>query len=161
MTSETRYSALLETLPVITYDEFLEKDKTEDLCFEVSDEKISDDLEDYFSEQLDYVVTKEDVDNAINNAKNIIVSTKDRYKLPKNFILEAVSDYLSDNFGYDAYELGYLEDMVGGEVFDICESKINEHIKGWYTSDVIKYKLDASKEVEEYLKEELGETYPC
>ena len=161
MNSESRYNALLETLPTITYDEFLEKDKTEDLCFEVSDEKISDDLEDYFSEQLDYIRTKEDVECAINAAKNIIVSTKDRYKLPKGYILENVSDYLSDNFGYDGYELGYLEDMVGAEVFEECEDKINQHIRGWYTSDTIKYKLDASKEVEEYLKESMGEDYPC
>ena len=152
-----KYNTLLETLQTITYEEFLEKNKTEDLCFEISDENLSEDIEDYFSEQLYDVTTKEEMDVAIKSAKNIIVSTKDRYKLPKDFILEQVSDYLSDNFGYNGYELGYLEEMVGAEVFKECEKKINEYIKGWYCSGTIKYKLDASKEVKEYLEEELAD----
>ena len=150
----------VKTLPIINYNEFLEKDKTEDLCFEVDDGKISDDLEDYFYEQLDYVNTKEEIELAINAAKHIEVSEKERYKLPENWLLECVSDYLSDNFGYDGYELGYLDDMIGKEFFDKIQDQINNEIKGWYTAGVTKYVMDASKEVEEHLKEELETDYP-
>lgn len=159
LTKEQEHKEYVNSLPLITYNEFIEKDKTEDLCFEIADGNISDDLEDYFSE-LDYVVTKDEVITAIRDAKNIEIYKKERYKLPKGLILEDVSSYLEDNFGYNGYELGYLDDMIGSEVFEQCESKINEYIKGWYTTDKVVYRMDASKEVEEYLKEELGEDYP-
>lgn len=50
MKTSMTHEEYVKTLPIINYDEFLEKDKTEDLCFEVNDGKISDDLEDYFYE---------------------------------------------------------------------------------------------------------------
>ena len=50
--------------------------------------------------------------------------------------------------------------MIGKEFFDKIQDQINNEIKGWYTSGVTKYVMDASKEVEEYLREELGEDYP-
>jgi hypothetical protein len=142
-------------LKVITLEEFYELNKKEDLCFEVAEGKISDDEEDYYNE-LDWVTSEEDLRAAVNSAKNIMVMKKERYKLPKGLIIEQVSSYLEDNYGYDGYELGYLEDMIGSEVFEQCENKINEYIKGWYTEGEIEYCLDMSKEVEEYLREELN-----
>ena len=159
MQTELTHEEYVKTLPIISYDEFIEKDKTEDLCFEIADGKISDDLEDYFSE-LDYVTTKDEVVCAIRDAKHIEIMEKERYKIPKGWLIETVSDHLQDNFGYEPYELGYLDEMMGSEAFDECTEKINNFIKGWYTSGVTKYVMDASKEVEEYLKDELGEDYP-
>ena len=142
-------------LKVITLEEFYELNKKEDLCFEVAEGKISDDEEDYYNE-LDWVTNEEDLRAAVNSAKNIMVMKKERYKLPKGLIIEQVSSYLEDNYGYDGYELGYLDDMIGSEVFEQCENKINEYIKGWYTEGEIEYCLDMSKEVEDYLREELN-----
>ena len=142
-------------LKVITLKEFYELNKKEDLCFEVAEGKISDDEEDYYNE-LDWVTNEEDLRAAVNSAKNIMVMKKERYKLPKGLIIEQVSSYLENNYGYDGYELGYLDDMIGSEVFEQCENKINEYIKGWYTEGEIEYCLDMSKEVEEYLREELN-----
>ena len=142
-------------LKVITLEEFYKLNEKEDLCFEVAEGKISDDEEDYYNE-LDWVTNEEDLKVAVNNAKNIMVMKKERYKLPKGLIIEQVSSYLEDNYGYDGYELGYLDDMIGSEVFEQCENKINEYIKGWYTVGEIEYCLDMSKEVEEYLREELN-----
>lgn len=142
-------------LKVITLEEFYELNKKEDLCFEIAEGKISDDEEDYYNE-LDWVTNEEDLRAAVNSAKNIMVMKKERYKLPKGLIIEQVSSYLEDNYGYDGYELGYLDDMIGSEVFEQCENKINEYIKGWYTGGEIEYCLDMSKEVEEYLREELN-----
>ena len=157
MTSENAKEILKNglDLKVITLEEFYELNKKEDLCFEVAEGKISDDEEDYYNE-LDWVTNEEDLKVAVNNAKNIMVMKKERYKLPKGLIIEQVSSYLEDNYGYDGYELGYLDDMIGSEVFEQCENKINEYIKGWYTEGEIEYCLDMSKEVEEYLREELN-----
>ena len=145
------YKSLIDSLPVITYEEFL-KDE-EDLCFEINDEKITDDLEEWIAENCENIYTEEEKQQTIDSAKRIVVSTKERYKIPKGYILEQVSSFLEDNFGYDSYELGGLEDAVGGEVFEECENKINQHIKGWYTSGYLRYVMDASKQVEEYFKE--------
>lgn len=143
----------------ITYEKFLELNKTEDLCFEVADGKISDDIEDYFCE-LDYVVTAEDVKAAIISAKQVKIFNKERYKIPKGFIMGFVSDYLTDNFGYDSYEQDSLENIVGEEIFTEFETKLNKELSHLYTSYVGDYIMDISKEVEEYLKSELGEDYP-
>lgn len=143
----------------ISYEEFLRIDKTEDLCFEVADGKISDDIEDYFSE-LDWVTSEDDIKAAINSAKQVKIYEKARYKLPKGILMEWVTDYLTDNFGFDTYEQDTLDNIVGEELFNEFEEKINKEISHLYTSYVGNYIMDISKEVEEYLKEELGEDFP-
>ena len=55
------------------------------------------------------------------------------------------------------------EAIANGEFLSDCmfeEEKINKEISHLYTSYVGNYIMDISKEVEEYLKEELGENYP-
>ena len=74
--------------------------------------------------------------------------------------MEWVTDYLTDNFGFDTYEQDTLDNIVGEELFNEFEEKINKEISHLYTSYVGNYIMDISKEVEEYLKEELGEDYP-
>lgn len=142
----------------ISYDEFLKLNETEDLCFEVADGKISDDIEDYLDE-LYYVATQEEIKTAINQAKQVKIYKKERYKLPKGCLIEWVSDYLTDNFGYDTYEMDTLDNIVGEELFNEFEEKINKEISHLYTSSVGDYIMDISKEVEEHLKSELGEDY--
>ena len=143
----------------ITAKEFIKKNKKEDLCFEVADGKISDDIEDYFSE-LDWVISEDDIKTAINSAKQVKIYKKERYKLPKGILMEWVTDYLTDNFGFDTYEQDTLDNIVGEELFNEFEEKINKEISHLYTSYVGNYIMDISKEVEEYLKKELGEDYP-
>lgn len=158
MISISRMKELVEETS-ITAKEFIEKNKKEDLCFEVSDGKISDDIEDYFSE-LDWVISEDDIKTAINSAKQVKIYKKERYKLPKGILMEWVTDYLTDNFGFDTYEQDTLDNIVGEELFNEFEEKINKEISHLYTSYVGNYIMDISKEVEEYLKKELGEDYP-
>ena len=158
MISMSRMKELVEETS-ITAKEFIKKNKKEDLCFEVADGKISDDIEDYFSE-LDWVISEDDIKAAINSAKQVKIYKKERYKLPKGILMEWVTDYLTDNFGFDIYEQDTLDNIVGEELFNEFEEKINKEISHLYTSYVGNYIMDISKEVEEYLKEELGEDYP-
>ena len=158
MISMSRMKELVEETS-ITAKEFIKKNKKEDLCFEVADGKISDDIEDYFSE-LDWVISEDDIKAAINSAKTVKIYEKARYKLPKGILMEWITDYLTDNFGFDTYEQDTLDNIVGEELFNEFEEKINKEISHLYTSYVGNYIMDISKEVEEYLKEELGEDYP-
>lgn len=158
MISISRMKELVEETS-ITAKEFIEKNKKEDLCFEVSDGKISDDIEDYFSE-LDWVISEDDIKTAINSAKQVKIYKKERYKLPKGILMEWVTDYLTDNFGFDTFEQDTLDNIVGEELFNEFEEKINKEISHLYTSYMGNYIMDISKEVEEYLKKELGEDYP-
>ena len=158
MISISRMKKLVEETS-ITAKEFIKKNKKEDLCFEVADGKLSDDIEDYFSE-LDWVISEDDIKAAINSAKQVKIYEKARYKLPKGILMEWVTDYLTDNFGFDTYEQDTLDNIVGEELFNEFEEKINKEISHLYTSYVGNYIMDISKEVEEYLKKELGEDYP-
>ena len=80
----------------------------------------------------------------------IRVYTKERMKLPQNYIMEWVEDYLSDNYGYDSYELGSIEDYLGKDMFIEFTDKINKNIP-WYVLGELVGTIDLSEDMKEYL----------
>ena len=146
-----KYQELLDSLPNITSEEFYEKDKTEDLCYEVKEGTVAEDIEDYLDEHSDIDFDNtEEIQDLIQRSKQIPVYTKERYKIPEGFILDHVKDYLSDNFCYDWYEQGDLP--LNEDEIKQFENQINEKLKNWYISDKLVYTMDLSKEVEEMIR---------
>lgn len=105
-------------------------------------------------ELLDKIYTntrEEDYDTLPVKCKQIKVYTKDRMKLPQNYIMEWIEDYLADNYGYDSYECGSIEDYLGKEMFIEFTNKVNKNIP-WYILGEQVDTIDLSKEMKEYLE---------
>lgn len=143
----------------ITADEFIEKNKKEDLCFLVGDGKLSDEFEDYFEENKECVDDYNSLQDILENARCIEVYKKDKPNISGTWVAERIQDYLEDNFGYDSFEYGSLISYLGVEFFDGFADKVNKKIY-YYTSGEPMYILDLSNEFEKYLKDEMGEDYP-
>lgn len=158
MISISRMRELVEKQS-ITAKEFIEKNEKEDLCFETCDGKISDDFEDWFEEHKDCVEDKNSLEEMLEIASVITVYKKIRFKLDKNFVIDYIEDYLSDNWGFDICEHGNISDYVGKDIFEEFCNKFNKSFD-YYIEGKQVYSLDLSKEFDEYLKDELGEDYP-
>lgn len=147
----------------LTIDEFYIRNKAEDLCFSISDGRISDSIEDWFEEYKECVTDVQSLNDITDSAKHIRVYKKERYFIPHGSILEYITEYLENKYGYDACEMGYLEDMM--DVSDIkllaeIETRINNRIRNYYTSDCFIDEMDVSEEFNRWLGDELGEDYP-
>ena len=158
MISISRMRELVEEQS-ITAKEFIEKNKKEDLCFEICDGKISDDFEDWFEEHKECVEDKKSLEEMLEIASVITVYKKVRFKLDENWVIEHIEDYLTDNWGFDICENGDICDYVGKDIFKEFARKFNESFDFYITGKQV-YSLDLSKEFDEYLKNELGEDYP-
>lgn len=133
----------------ITVQEFIERNKTEDLCFELDDERLTDDINEFLEEQYSYY-TDENLDSFCEIFKGVAVYTKDRFKLTGNFIFEDIQDYLEDNFGFQ----DDIKCLIGKDFFDnICE-EFNKKIETYTTDELIGF-MDLSKELKEYIEKEV------
>lgn len=143
---------------ILKANDFDKKNKKEDLCFLLNEEMISDDTDEYIEEVSNYIHTQEDYKRAIEEAKRIKVYKKDRFKLTPSFLFEQIYDYLSDNYGYDAFEWGHLEDRIGTKFFDRICNKFNKEFSYYISDDFVCY-LDLSENLkmycEDYLKDEI------
>lgn len=144
---------------VLTLEEFEVISQKYDLCFAVSDERLSDDAEEYCFEVSQYLKNLEDFKQALERAKKVKLYKKVRYKLSGEFLLEAVQDNLSDCYGYDTDTSGYLEDAIGEHFFDDIAEKFNEKFE-WYTSEPVGMGfVDLSRELEDYVKNYYSEIF--
>lgn len=137
---------------IMTAEEFIEKNKIEDLCFELNDELLTDDIDEFCEEKCyDYNCTTEDeLDSFCQSYKKVTVYTKDRFKLTGKFIFEKIQDHLNDNFAFR----DNIESLMGKGFFDnVCE----EFNKGFetYTTDKFIGFIDLSNEVKEYIQGEM------
>ena len=87
-----------------------------------------------------------DLDSKGLSDSEIMAKVDDKYSWDKNLMV--------------AYENLSEEEKQKDRNHVIEAVKINKEISHLYTSYVGNYIMDISKEVEEYLKEELGEDYP-
>lgn len=144
---------------VLTPEEFEVISQKYDLCFAVSDERISDDVEEYCFEASQYLENLEDFNQALERAKKVKLYKKIRYRLSGEFLLEAVQDNLSDCYGYDTDTSGYLEDAIGEHFFDDIAEKFNKKFE-WYTSEPVGVGfVDLSRELEDYVKNYYSEIF--
>ena len=91
----------------------------------------------------------------LEQAEKIIVYKKKKFTLTGNFIFESILSYLEDNYGYDSYEFGSLEDTVGSNIFDKACEEFNKHFKDtFYTlGEEQDFYLNLRKEMKEILDE--------
>lgn len=128
-------------IKTITSQEFIERNKTEDLCFKVCSKKFSDNFEDYFFANDD-----------IEKSKKIEVFTKKRYKLTSKFITDAIFKDLKENWNYCKKLEGNLNDYITDDLFNETVEKFNKNFE-YYTGDEFICYLDLSKELAEFLKD--------
>ena len=140
------------TKDIMTVQEFIERNKTEDLCFELDDERLTDDIDEFLEEQAYYCdnISDEGLKRYCNYFKNVAVYTKDRFKLTGDFIFEDIQDYLEDKFGFQ----DDIKSLIGKNFFDnICE-EFNKKIETYTTDELIGF-MDLSKELKEYIEKEV------
>lgn len=147
-----------ENKPTITAKEFVKRNKKEDLCFDLEDGILTDDIEERVSIDAEYISSEEDYKSALKRVSHIKVYKKERYKLTPAFLFEQITDDLNDKFGFDTYDSGTIEDHVGADFFDKICKKFNKEFS-YYTSDEHVCYLDLSKALkdycEDYLKDEI------
>lgn len=120
-----------------------------DYCFKVG-EQLFNEVEEY----LDYLYThaaKHEIESLPEQCKEVYVYKKERMQIPQGYIMDWISDYLSDNYDYDSYELGSVEDYLGKEMFDEFTNKVNKEIP-WYVRGELMGVVDLSKDMKEYMK---------
>ena len=140
------------TKDIMTAQEFIERNKTEDLCFKLDDERLTDDIDEFLEEQDYYCdnISDEGLKRYCGYFKNVAVYTKDRFKLTGNFIFEDIQDYLEDNFGFQ----DDIKCLIGKNFFDnICE-EFNKKIETYTIGELVGV-MDLSKELKEYIEKEV------
>ena len=140
------------TEKIMTVEEFIERNKTEDLCFELDDERLTDDIDEFCEEKYnDYNYTTEDELNYFcQYYKKIAVYTKDKFKLTSGFIFENIQDHLDDNFAFQ----DNIESLIGESFFDnVCE-EFNKKFETYTTGDFIGF-IDLSNELKNYIQNEV------
>ena len=140
------------TKDIMTIEEFIERNKTEDLCFVLDDERLTDDIDEFCEEKYhDYNCTTEyELDNFCQYYKKVSVYTKDKFKLTSGFIFENIQDHLVDNYGFE----DDIESLLGESFFDnVCE-KFNSNFETYTTGKFIGY-LDLSNELKKKKKKEV------
>lgn len=137
---------------IMTVQEFIERNKTEDLCFELDDERLTDDINEFLEEQAYYYdgTTDEDFKRYCDYFENVAVYTKDRFKLTGNFIFEEIQNWLEDNYAYQ----DDVKSLIDNNFFDnVCE-EFNKKFET-YTVDKLVGFMDLSKELKEYIEKEV------
>lgn len=138
------YNKLVDSLPVWTLDEFYEKEKTQNIAIESSNEELLfDSIEDYCEEL--YLETAEDLECACKAAKKIKVYTTKKFQINAEWLKDKIQDYAEDN-----YSMHYFDQSPEClEMVDDFVKKFNE-VQSWYVSDDLIAVVDAEKEVREY-----------
>ena len=124
----------IDAMPTITAKEFVKRNKKEDLCFDLEDGILTDDIEERVSNDAESISSKEDYERALKEISHIEVYKKEKYKLTPAFLFEKITDYLGDNLGFDTYENGTIEERVGADFFDEICKKFNKKFM-YYTCD--------------------------
>lgn len=140
------------TKDIMTAQEFIVRNKTEDLCFELDDERLTDDIDEFLEEKYnDYnCITEDELNNFCQYYKKIAVYTKYRFKLTSKFIFESIQDHLDDNFAFQ----DNIESLTGKSFFDnVCE-EFNKRFETYTTDELIGF-MDLSKELKEYIEKEV------
>lgn len=119
-------------------------------CFKVG-EHLYNDIEEYI-DHLYCHVSKHEIQSLPELCKEVYVYKKERMQIPQGYIQDWVSDYLSDNYDYDSYELGSVEDYLGKEMFEEFTNKVNKNIP-WYVRGELVGVVDLSQDMKEYLKD--------
>lgn len=138
------YNKLVDSLPVWTLDEFYEKEKTQNIAIESSNEELLfDSIEDYCEEL--YLETAEDLECACKAAKKIKVYTTKKFQINAEWLKDKIQDYAEDNYSMHYYD----QSPECLEMVDDFVKKFNE-VQSWYVSDDLIAVVDAEKEVREY-----------
>lgn len=137
----------------IKLDKFEKLNKKLELCFAINDTTLSDDYEEWIEENINYLDLNNltDLKGLFERSKKITVIRKLIYKLDSQFLMEHIEDYLCDNWCYDGYEHGYLEDKIGKNFFDGIVKKFNKHFH-WYIGGHNVCFLDLSPQIKEHIK---------
>lgn len=140
------------TKDIMTAEEFIERNKTEDLCFELDDERLTDDIDEFCEEKYyDYNCTTEaELDNFCQSYKKVTVYTKDRFNLTGKFIFEKIQDHLDDNFAFQ----DNIESLIGENFFDNICDEFNKKLETYTTDKFIGF-MDLSNELKEYIQNEV------
>ena len=138
------YNKLVDSLPVWTLDEFYEKEKTQNIAIESSnEEELFDSFEDY-CEDL-YITNLEELECACKAAKKIKVYTTKKFHIDSGWLQDRIIDYANDNYSMSYYD----QEPECMEYVDEFVKKFNE-AQSWYVSDNLIAIVDAEKEVREY-----------
>lgn len=137
----------------INLDTFEKLNKKLELCFGIGGNGLTDDYEAYIEDVISDIDLNsiQDVTGVLERAKRITVYKKHIFELTGQFLMEHVEDYLNDNWCYDGYEHGYLDDVIGKDFFDDIAKKFNKKFH-WYLSGHQVCFLDLSKEIKEHIK---------
>lgn len=97
-----------DNLPTITYEQFLEMNKEQDLCFLYKSGRVHHDLRDAFEDlDDDFRRSAEDFERIIHNCKALPVFKKRRWHISEDWITDNIIEEL-ENLGYDEYDNGEL-----------------------------------------------------
>ena len=121
-----------------------------DYCFKVG-EHLYNDIEEYI-DHLYCHATEQEKDSLPEQCKEVYVYKKERMQIPQGYIQDWISDYLSDNYDYDSYELGSVEDYLGKEMFEEFTNKVNKDIPGYVRGELVGV-VDLSQDMKAYLKD--------
>lgn len=136
---------------IFTEEEF---NKT-DYCYELSDEKLSDDIEEYIEDiYVNDTTPQYEIEQIIENAKEIIVYEKDYIQITSGHIEGYLQDYFEDNYYCSYFDFDVIEQTGIKSLIEEISKKVNES-KCWYTSGEKVGYLDLSKQVKEYIESEI------
>lgn len=133
-------------VPTITREQYLEMLKTQDICYQgYSEERLYEDPDDWVEDASP--LNNEDCYWIVQNAKNIEVYEKDRFRIRPAWAKEYICDHAYNNY--------YMEDTDQIVDLDMVDKFCEEFNKKqhWYTSGKLIAHLDLSKEVKEYYME--------
>lgn len=137
---------------------FTEKEFNEtDYCYEVNDEQLSDDIDDYFDELnscIDKYTTQTDKEYLILDAKRIPIYEKDYIKIHSGRIEQYLEDYFEDNYSCSYCDFDVIEQTGIRPLIEEISKKIEESHCYYTAGDIVGY-LDLSEQVKEFLKDEV------
>lgn len=136
---------------IFTEEEF---NKT-DYCYELNDEVLSDDTDEYIEKKNDNIsdlTIQYEIDKIIENAKKIIVYEKDYIQISKGYIEQYLQDYFEDNYFCSYYDFDVIEQTGIMPLIEEISKKIKES-KCWYRAGKQVGYLDLSKQLKEYIEE--------
>lgn len=136
----------LETISLKCFNKMNRKDE---YCFELNDERVTDDVEYFFYEND---VKENEQEKRIDKAKHIKVFKKSKFVLTGKLILNLVECHLEDNFDYCSYDDGGLDERVDESLFDNACKKFNKAFE-WYNAGDCVAEMDLSKELEQFYKD--------
>lgn len=141
-------------LQIITEEEFYKNE----YCYELNDEKLSHEIEEYTEEIDGYIcdiTTQEEKDKIIEDSKKIKVYKRDYARISSGRIEQFIEDYFEDNYGCSYSDFDIVEQTGVRNLIEKISNKIEKSKCFYIAGELVGY-IDLSKYVKEYF-EEMGE----